>query len=467
MLFNSLSFFLFLSVVFLVYWRLNKNLRFQNLFLLAVSYFFYGCWDWRFLFLIAASSLTDFVVGLRLQKEQRNSWRKAWLALSLTANLGLLGFFKYFNFFIDSAHVALQYIGLETSFNSLSIILPVGISFYTFQTLSYTIDIYRKRIEPTKNWIGFFAFVSFFPQLVAGPIERASNLLPQFERGRQFNLNQSVKGMRLILWGLFKKMVIADRLAVLIDAIYADPSSCDTPLALLAGVLFAYQVYCDFSGYSDIAIGSARLLGFDLMRNFITPFLSRSMSEIWQRWHVSLSTWFRDYLYIPLGGNRTGLIKWMLITVITFTVSGLWHGADFHFVVWGFSYSIILIIERLLKLKHIGVLPTFLLFSLPTILFRSESMSSAIIMLEQLFSLRLLSFSDWPSEFQCLECTIYTFAFLLVLIVTEYKMGKVDFDESLSRVSGITRWIIYYALLLAIMLFGVMENAPRFIYFQF
>ena len=466
MLFNSLTFFGFLILTFVIFWRLNNRLRIQNLFVLGASYFFYGCWDWRFLILIVISSGVDFIIGKQLGAEERTTQRKMLLGISLFVNLGLLGFFKYFNFFIESATIALRGIGFETSHSSLSIILPVGISFYTFQTLSYTIDIYRGQLKPTDNWIEFFAFVSFFPQLVAGPIERASNLLPQFGRQRAFELDTAVKGMRLILWGLFKKMVIADRLAPIVDSIYQSPSSCDSFTALLAGALFVYQVYCDFSGYSDIAIGTARLFGFTLMRNFIPPFHSRSMTELWSRWHISLSTWFRDYVYITLGGNRTSTFRWIISVVITFTLSGLWHGADFHFIVWGFSYTLFLIPERLLGVRKIGVIPTFLLFCIPGMFFRA-SVQDVFILYQQLFSFTFNGIEAYasllPNEFDL----IYTLALFIAFVSAEGVMGKTDFDESVSKVSIVSRWAIYYVLLAAILLFGVTENAPQFIYFQF
>ncbi len=467
MAFNSLTFLIFLSSVFAVYWGLNGRLRLQNLFLLVVSYVFYGWWDWRFLLLMALSSAIDFLAGLRLGSEQGPKKRKMWLTVSVVANLGLLGFFKYFNFFIESAKVLLTSIGLPTSIESLNIILPVGISFYTFQTLSYTIDVYRKQLTPTRSLAEFFAFVSFFPQLVAGPIERASHLLPQFERERKFDRKLATNGMRLILWGLFKKMVIADRVAIIVEQLYADPAGCDSIMALMAGALFAYQVYCDFSGYSDIAIGAGRLLGFELTRNFITPFLSTSMTEFWQRWHLSLSTWFRDYLYIPLGGSHGSRGRIVLNLFIIFAVSGLWHGADFHYVLWGVMCSIPLIIERLFGIRKIGQPATFLVFCLLLIMFRSSGVSSALDMYGQILAFQFNGASSIESLDLNVWETAYTFSFLLVFVIAESILGKVDFDESISKLKSVWRWTVYYAILLAIVLFGVMDNAPQFIYFQF
>jgi len=467
MLFNTVSFFVFLSIVFALYWQLTERLRMQNLLILVASYVFYGWWDWRFLLLIAFSSAVDFLVGLRIHSAQTQRNRRLWLMTSLTVNLGVLGFFKYFNFGIESASLLLQSIGLSTSISSLNIILPVGISFYTFQTLSYTIDIYRGKIEPTTNWLQFFAFVSFFPQLVAGPIERAADLLPQFEKNRSFNKYEAVTGLRLILWGLFKKMVIADRLAVIVDSIYANPESADSLTVVIAAVFFSYQLYCDFSGYSDIAIGTGRLLGFRLTRNFITPFLSRTMTEFWQRWHVSLSSWFRDYVYIPLGGNRSSIIKWGFNILITFTLSGLWHGAGLHFVLWGILCAVPLILERLFNLKSIGAMPTFMLFSLLMIMFRADSVEGA----SRLYG-GLASFSF--NSHQILEITglsirelLTTITLLFSLIAAESFLKKTDFDEALNGTSMWFRWSLYYIIIVLILLFGVLDNAPQFVYFQF
>lgn len=467
MLFNSLSFLLFLSITFVVYWKLTRHHRLQNLLVLLASYVFYGWWDWRFLILIAVSSSADFLIGLAIGSTDNRRKKKCFLTLSLVINLGLLGFFKYFNFFIDSANLALSNFGLGTNIKSLSIILPVGISFYTFQTLSYTIDIYRGKLQPTRNWVEFFAFVSFFPQLVAGPIERASNLLPQFEKPRLFDSSLAVSGLQLIIWGLFKKMVIADRTAIIVDVLFSDPSKCSGPMAALSGILFAFQIYCDFSGYSDIAIGSARLLGFRLMRNFVTPFLSRSMTELWQRWHISLSTWFKDYLYIPLGGNRVSKLRWTGIILLTFTISGLWHGADFHYIVWGFLCAIPLVFERLGRIRSIGIVPTFLMFSCLLIVFRSESIASAIVMYKQL----LVGGWGWaeamPPSLPHRYDLIYTGLFIILFSSFEFLQKKRDFDEVINTWSRPERWIAYYALILVISLFGVMDNAPQFIYFQF
>ena len=342
MLFNSFTFGIFLSLVFLIYWGgLRRSIRGQNLLLLAASYLFYGWWDWRFLSLIAISSAVDYAVGQGFARVQDKSSRRWLLGVSLFVNLGMLAVFKYFNFFVETAVQLISTLGFSPNEFSLQIILPVGISFYTFQTLSYTIDVYHRKIEPTQDIIAFFAFVSFFPQLVAGPIERAADLLPQFLKPREFDSALARSGLRLILWGMFKKVVIADNLAPVVDRTFANFTILPT-LSLLMGILFfAFQIYCDFSGYSEIAVGSARLIGFKLTQNFNYPYLSRNVGEFWRRWHITLSSWFRDYLYIPLGGSRTST-RWrhLLNLIITFTLSGLWHGANWTFVSWGVLHGL-------------------------------------------------------------------------------------------------------------------------------
>ena len=336
MLFNSIDFAIFLPVVFILYWfLLNKNVKQQNLLVFIVSYIFYGWWDWRFLSLILFSTIVDYSIGILLSKENNKKKRKLFLWISILVNLGFLGFFKYYNFFLENFVQAFSFFGKQIQPNTLNIILPVGISFYTFQTLSYTIDVYRKKLEPTKYFIVFGSFVSFFPQLVAGPIERATNLLPQFFQLRKFNYLQAVDGMRQILWGLFKKVVIADNAAEFANLYFNNSGSYTGSELALGALFFTFQIYGDFSGYSDIAIGVSRLFGFNLKRNFAFPYFSRDIAEFWRRWHISLSTWFRDYLYIPLGGSRGG--TWMKVrnTFIIFLVSGFWHGANWTFVVWG------------------------------------------------------------------------------------------------------------------------------------
>ena len=359
MLFNSLEFLLFLPTVFVLYWFVFKNqLRAQNILLLVASYVFYGWWDWRFLSLIIASTFLDYFVALALQKNDSSLKRKYLLGLSLLGNLGMLGFFKYYNFFVESWVEAWANLGITMEVSTLKIILPVGISFYTFQTLSYTIDVYRKEMQPTKNFIDFAAFVTFFPQLVAGPIERASHLLPQFYKKRLFSYDLAVSGIHLILWGLFKKVVIADSCAIYVNEIFGNYDKLDSLTLLLGSVYFAFQIYGDFSGYSDMAIGFARLFGFNLMLNFNYPYFSRDIAEFWRRWHISLSTWFRDYIYIPLGGSQVGLWFQVRNTFIIFLVSGFWHGANWTFLVWGFLNALYFLplLLRGKNRKHIGAL---------------------------------------------------------------------------------------------------------------
>jgi alginate O-acetyltransferase complex protein AlgI len=344
MLFNSIDFAIFLPVVFMLYWFVtNRNLKLQNLLVVVASYVFYGWWDWRFLSLIVFSTLVDFWVGIGLHREQKHSKRKALLFTSIIVNLGFLGFFKYFNFFLENFRTAFSFFGTEINASSLNIILPVGISFYTFQTLSYSIDLYRRKLEPTRDFIAFSAFVSFFPQLVAGPIERATNLLPQFYAKRRFNYAMAVDGMRQILWGLFKKVVIADRCAEYVNDIFANSADYTGSTLALGALFFAFQIYGDFSGYSDIAIGTSRLFGFNIMRNFHFPYFSRDMAEFWRRWHISLSTWFRDYVYIPLGGSRVNKATQIRNTLIIFVVSGFWHGANWTFIFWGLLNALYII----------------------------------------------------------------------------------------------------------------------------
>ncbi|HMQ61601.1 MAG TPA: MBOAT family O-acyltransferase, partial [Flavilitoribacter sp.] len=327
MLFNSIDFAIFLPIVFVLYWFVtNRNLKLQNAFLILVSYIFYGWWDWRFLSLIAFSSVVDFLVGLKMSDLEDPVKRKRLLWVSLIINLGFLGFFKYFNFFTESFAEAFSFFGSEINARTLNIVLPVGISFYTFQTLSYTIDIYRKNIEPTRDALAFFAFVSFFPQLVAGPIERAAHLLPQFYYLKKFSYDEVSYGLKKMLWGLFMKVAVADRLAIYVETIYGH-SDLHTGISFaVATIFFAVQIYCDFAGYSLIAIGCAQMFGFDLMENFRRPYFSATFKEFWSRWHISLSTWFRDYVYIPLGGNRVSKARNYLNLFVTFTISGLWHG---------------------------------------------------------------------------------------------------------------------------------------------
>ncbi len=399
MLFNSLEFLIFLPIVFIVYWFvLNKNLKAQNLFVLVASYVFYGWWDWRFLFLIAFSTFVDYFIGLAIHQSNDKRRRRIWLSASLIVNLGLLGFFKYYNFFIESWVSAWNSLGYDMEATwTLKVILPVGISFYTFQTLSYSLDIYKRKLEPVKDFISFAAFVSFFPQLVAGPIERAKNLLPQITEERHFKYQQAAEGLRLIFWGLFKKIVIADNLSPVVNDIFLNYQDHSGGTLVLGAIFFGFQIYGDFSGYSDIAIGTAKLFGIELMSNFKFPYFSRSIAEFWRRWHISLSTWFRDYLYIPLGGSRSSTLIVLRNIFIIFIVSGFWHGANWTFIAWGALHGLLFVplyalginrnfttdvvaqntwLPNPKELIQMGI--TFVMVTLAWIFFRAESIGHAI-----------------------------------------------------------------------------------------
>ncbi|MCK5337300.1 MAG: MBOAT family protein [Bacteroidales bacterium] len=478
MLFNSLEFAIFLPVVFVLYWFVfYKKLNIQNAFLVLASYFFYGWWDWRFLSLIFFSSMVDYTVGRGLKNCQNKTKRKLLLLLSIFVNIGFLGFFKYYNFFVESFVDAFTFLGHPINPGMLSIILPVGISFYTFQTLSYTIDAYRKKLTPTNDIIAFFAFVSFFPQLVAGPIERATNLLPQFLNNRVFDKLKATDGMRQILWGLFKKIVIADNCAVYVNDIFANYQDMSGSTLVIGVFFFALQIYGDFSGYSDIAIGTARLFGFDLMRNFAFPYFSRDIAEFWRRWHISLTSWFRDYVYIPLGGSRVGTLKVVRNIFIVFIVSGFWHGASWTFLFWGFLHACyflpLMIFHRNRKNLDIvakgrifpglrefsAMIMTFILVNIAWIFFRAESISQAF---DYIAGIVNISFFSLPEVFP-LDILIL----ILIMFVAEWlqrgKQHALDFDNV--NIPAWGRWLIYYAVAYCIIWFT--GEQQEFIYFQF
>lgn len=480
MLFNSPEYLVFIVLVLLAIWNI-KDVRLRNIFLLIASYFFYGFWDYRFLGLIIFSSFCDFQLGKLMGETEGSPKRKRLLYLSIGLNIGLLAYFKYCNFFIDSAITGLGYLGIESGLNTLNIILPVGISFYTFQTLSYTIDVYRKKINPTQDWIAFFAFVSFFPQLVAGPIERASALLPQFQQVAKFREMDFVQGLRQILWGLFKKIVIADQCAVLVNDIFAQHSDYSSFTLFLGAVLFSFQIYGDFSGYSDIAIGSAKLLGFKLQRNFAYPYFSRDIAEFWRRWHISLSTWFRDYLYIPLGGSKVENRNTLLRNIfIIFLVSGFWHGANWTFIIWGFIHALLYVPLVLTKKnrKHLGavaeekLLPnfreilsislTFLVVTLAWVFFRAESLSDALLYLKGISALTL----DLGELLSFANTLFFVLPSVLGMVLIEWCFRQQEYPFAQAGKGPLIRWTYYLIIGVLILIFGG-ENTATFIYFQF
>ncbi|MCG1037811.1 MBOAT family O-acyltransferase [Polaribacter sargassicola] len=485
MIFNSLDFAIFLPIVFILYWFVfNKSLKLQNLLIVAASYLFYGWWDWRFLSLIIFSTIIDYSIGRKLKVEENTKNRKLLLWISILVNLGLLGFFKYYNFFLENFVAAFSFFGSEIKVNSLNIILPVGISFYTFQTLSYTIDVYRKKLEPTDNFIVFAAFVSFFPQLVAGPIERATNLLPQFTKERKLKFLNIQFGLIRILWGLFKKVVVADRLSLTVNSVYNSPDDFGGIHYIIATILFAFQIYCDFSGYSDIAIGTARMFNFKLMENFRSPYFSKSLGEFWRRWHISLSTWFRDYIYIPLGGNRVKKHRFYLNTFLVFVISGFWHGSKWTFIIWGAIHGIILVLENILYSKKtitnknksvvysiIKTLVTFTIVCIAWIFFRANSTSDAFLIVSNLFdfSQPLLSVTRGMHLYlnNPLWKFIGNFILIAVLLFIEYLIINKKISEVIIiKKKPLFRWCIYTSLILIIMIFGFYE-IDQFIYFQF
>lgn len=476
MLFNSIAFAIFLPIVFTIHWASTRNSqKRQNAILLLASYVFYGFWDWRFLGLILISTTTDFFVGQALGQAHAQNVRKRLLYISLGINIGLLVVFKYFNFFADSFFHMATSLGWEVDKITLDIILPVGISFYTFQTLSYTIDIYRKKLTPTQDIIAFFAFVSFFPQLMAGPIERATRLLPQFQQKRTFQYDQAVVGLQLLLWGLFKKLVIADRLGRYVDTVFAAPHEASAAGVILSLTAFAIQVYGDFSGYSDMAKGIAKLFGINLMTNFRTPFFAISIQEFWNRWHISLSTWFRDYVYIPLGGSKHGKWRWRSAIFITFLISGIWHGANYTFVIWGILLGGFYLIEATLKQqswlqislpKVISRGYVFAAFAFPMIFFRADSLEVSLTLFNQLGHWEGLVPAITVGFDSPIEAMVLALAGL-VFCLFEWKIGKRNVEEIFGEMSRPFRWAFYYLLILFILLLANVNTAQNFIYFQF
>jgi len=478
LLFNSFEFAVFLPLVFAIYWLVPKRFfQAQNSILLISSYIFYGWWDWRFLSLIMFSSVLDYSIGIQLGKRKGPKTRKVLLWTSIVANIGVLMFFKYYNFFAESFADAFTLFGQGFDPLRLNIILPVGISFYTFQTLSYTIDVYNKRLGPAKDPIAFFSYVSFFPQLVAGPIERALHFLPQFHRVRIFSEKASIDGLRQILWGLFKKMVIADNCASWVDLIFATPGDYSGSTLLLGGVFFAFQIYGDFSGYSDIAIGTARLFGFDLMKNFAFPYFSRDIAEFWRRWHISLSTWFRDYMYIPMGGSKGSLWTSIRNIFVIFLVSGFWHGANWTFIFWGALNALYFIPLLLTKRNrtNIGVIAsgdllpsfvdvtkisfTFLLTVIAWIFFRSPDLAYAFSYIGEIFSASIFTLPELRP--------INLIVLIVLFMMLEWVGREQEFGLAIIGKLSIRplRWASYFVILGLIFYYHVEDR--QFIYFQF
>ena len=479
MSFNSIEFIIFLPIVFLLYWFVFKKTKKQNLLIVTASYVFYGWGDWRVLILIAITSLCSYASGLLIGRwEGKRRWQKAISAANIVLNISILAVFKYYNFFIDNLNDLFATLGMTLDWPTANIILPVGISFYTFQALSYSIDVYRRKIDPERDIVAFFAFISFFPQLVAGPIERATHLLPQFVKPRSFNYSKAVDGCRQMLWGFFKKLVIADSIAEIVNGVWANYSHYTSLNLVLCSILFSFQIYCDFSGYSDIAIGCARLFGINLSRNFNIPYLSRSLPEFWRCWHISLMSWFRDYVYFPMGGSKCGLYRTVFNTFVVFFISGLWHGADWSFVLWGLFHAIFISLYRFLPSRgkfehnvgHKRLLPTIkelvmiaFTFSLVTfgwILFRAPNVSIAFDFISHLCDKSILCFNNLIGKWPLAMC--------IGLMVVEWIQRD---KQHVLQLSGKVfakrwvRWILYVSIAMYALL--VPCSQQDFIYFQF
>lgn len=483
MLFNSFNFAIFLPIVFILYWYFAKSLKIQNALLLISSYFFYACWDWRFMFLLLFSTFLDYFTGLKMQNSQNQKEKRIWFWLSIVVNLGFLGFFKYYNFFAESFAESVSYFGWKISPVLLKVILPVGISFYTFHGLSYVIDIYKNKIKAESNFVDYAVFVSFFPLLVAGPIERATHLLPQIKKRRNFDYAQAADGLRQILWGLLKKIVIADNCAEIANQIFGNSSDMNGSSLFLGAIFFTFQIYGDFSGYSDIALGTARLFGIELLRNFAFPYFSRDIAEFWRRWHISLSSWFKDYLYIPLGGSKGG--NWMRIrnVFIIFIVSGFWHGANWTFIVWGILNALFILPSVVMKTNRNNleivakdrILPTFkelmqmmitfILIVFAWIFFRAENIGLAIGYVKGIFSPSLITYPNFDKIDDMLTAIILIVVFLLVEWLGRENQYAIEGIKNFNSKS--IRWLCYIMILFVIYFYGNFGESIEFIYFQF
>lgn len=477
MFFNSLSFAVFLPIVFLLYWFVfNKTKSTQNAILIIASYYFYSCWDWRFLFLLVFSTFLDYYTGIRIEKAKTETARKFWFWLSIIMNLGFLGIFKYYNFFASSFSELLNGFGLQTSPLLLNVILPVGISFYTFHGLSYVIDIYLQRIKAEYNFVDYSLFVSYFPLLVAGPIERATHLLPQVKVKRTFDFEKAKEGVYQIIWGLVKKVVIADTCATYANAIFDHYTSMNSLSLLLGAVYFAFQIYGDFSGYSDMALGMSKLFGLDLLRNFNYPYFSRDIAEFWRRWHISLSSWFRDYVYIPLGGSKGSKLKQVRNVFVIFLLSGFWHGANWTFIAWGFINALYFL-PLLLRDKNrsnietvtlnwdysslkvvLSILNTFMLTCLAWVFFRAKSIGDAFDYIERIFT-------DWNFKTQYLENERYSYEIVLLLLA--FILVEWNCRNQIEPISGRYSGLKVALCIMAIIALGTYSDYKEFIYFQF
>jgi alginate O-acetyltransferase complex protein AlgI len=482
MLFNSLNYALFLPIVFLLYWYVvNKGYKIQNCILLISSYFFYACWDWRFLFLLIFSTFLDYLTGLKMSKSKNQKTKKAWFLTCIIINLGFLGLFKYYNFFVISFSELFLKLGIHVDQFTLNVILPVGISFYTFHGLSYIIDIYKGKIKAESSFLDYALFVCFFPLLVAGPIERATHLLPQLKKNRFFNEENAIDGLKQILWGLFKKIVLADNCAYFANMIFDNSGNYSGSTLVLGALLFTFQIYGDFSGYSDIAIGTARLFGIDLIRNFAFPYFSRDIAEFWRRWHISLSSWFRDYLYIPLGGSKGSIVRKILNILIIFLISGLWHGANWTFIIWGLLNALYIMPSIILKTnrKHLDIVAkgkmfasfreivqiviTFALTVFAWIFFRCTSVHQAIQFVNSIFSYSLFSIPD--SKIVTLTKPIFFLIFIFTIIEWLGREQSYAIEKLFCDKAFYIRWLFYYILICLIFIFA--GSNQQFIYFQF
>ncbi|MBO4612742.1 MAG: MBOAT family protein [Bacteroidaceae bacterium] len=467
MAFTSLTFGIFLPLVFALYWALRHRLCYQNVLIVVASYIFYGWWDWRFLSLIAITSAASYASGIALSHfDKRPRTRRIITISNIVLNLGILGVFKYFNFFAESFSCLLTAFGLKADTPTLNLILPVGISFYTFQALSYTIDVHRRQLKATRDIVAFFAYISFFPQLVAGPIERATHLLPQMLQPRTFNHTIAVDGLRQMLWGFFKKMVVADTCAMAVDIIWQSPGEQSALVLAIGAFLFAIQIYGDFSGYSDIAVGCAHLFGIDLMQNFRTPYFSRSLADFWRRWHISLMTWLRDYVYIPLGGSHCSRKLQLRNTLVVFLLSGLWHGAAWTFILWGLYHGLLVSVEKALFGRKSSVLQlplTFLLVCIGWIIFRADNLQTLMDYLTGLTYLE--TFTDIHSLTMGKTAILWS----VFLLAAEWlgRKGRHALDLTNRGILSYTavRWAVYYLLLILIVFWH--GEQQTFIYFQF